>query len=78
VLRGSVGAAHGRKICKVMDLARRNGAPIIGLIDSGGARTLEGVDSLAACGEIFYRWPADCWNSRPGLVIASRAVGLWL
>ncbi len=52
---GSVGTTHGRKICKVMDLALQNGAPIIGLNDSGGARIQEGVDSLAAYGEIFYR-----------------------
>jgi acetyl-CoA carboxylase carboxyltransferase component len=55
VLGGSVGAVHGRKICKVMDLAMANGAPIIGLNDSGGARIQEGVDALAAYGEIFYR-----------------------
>jgi acetyl-CoA carboxylase carboxyltransferase component len=55
VLGGSVGATHGRKICKVMDLALANGAPIIGLCDSGGARIQEGVDALAAYGEIFYR-----------------------
>jgi acetyl-CoA carboxylase carboxyltransferase component len=52
---GSVGAAHGRKICKVMDLALSSGAPIIGLNDSGGARIQEGVNALAAFGEIFYR-----------------------
>jgi acetyl-CoA carboxylase carboxyltransferase component len=55
VLGGSVGAVHGHKICKVMDLALRSGAPIIGLNDSGGARIQEGVDALAAYGEIFYR-----------------------
>jgi acetyl-CoA carboxylase carboxyltransferase component len=55
VLGGSVGAVHGRKICKVMDLALANGLPIIGLNDSGGARIQEGVDALAAYGEIFYR-----------------------
>ncbi len=55
VLGGSVGATHGRKICKVMDLALANGAPLIGLNDSGGARIQEGVDALAAYGEIFYR-----------------------
>jgi acetyl-CoA carboxylase carboxyltransferase component len=55
VLGGSVGAVHGRKICKVMDLALTNGVPIIGLNDSGGARIQEGVDALAAYGEIFYR-----------------------
>jgi acetyl-CoA carboxylase carboxyltransferase component len=55
VMGGSVGAVHGRKICKIMDLALANGAPIIGLNDSGGARIQEGVDALAAYGEIFYR-----------------------
>ena len=55
VLGGSVGAVHGRKICKAMDLALANGVPIIGLNDSGGARIQEGVDALAAYGEIFYR-----------------------
>jgi acetyl-CoA carboxylase carboxyltransferase component len=55
VLGGSVGTVHGRKICKVMDLALANGAPMVGLNDSGGARIQEGVDALAAYGEIFYR-----------------------
>jgi acetyl-CoA carboxylase carboxyltransferase component len=55
VLGGSVGAAHGRKICKLMDLALANGAPLVGLNDSGGARIQEGVDALAAYGEIFFR-----------------------
>ena len=55
VLGGSVGEAHGRKVCKVLDLALENGAPVIGLNDSGGARIQEGVDSLAAYGDIFYR-----------------------
>jgi acetyl-CoA carboxylase carboxyltransferase component len=55
VLGGSLGEAHGRKIAKLMDLALQNGAPLIGLNDSGGARIQEGVDSLAAYGEIFFR-----------------------
>ena len=55
VMGGSVGQAHGAKVCKVMDLALTNGAPLIGLNDSGGARIQEGVDALAAYGEIFYR-----------------------
>jgi acetyl-CoA carboxylase carboxyltransferase component len=55
ILGGSLGEAHGRKITKVMDLAYQNGAPIIGLNDSGGARIQEGVDSLASYGEIFFR-----------------------
>jgi acetyl-CoA carboxylase carboxyltransferase component len=52
---GSVGAVHGRKICKVMDLALSQGTPLVGLNDSGGARIQEGVDALAAYGDIFYR-----------------------
>lgn len=55
VLGGSVGEAHGRKIANIMDLALRTGVPLIGLNDSGGARIQEGVDALAAYGEIFYR-----------------------
>jgi acetyl-CoA carboxylase carboxyltransferase component len=55
VLGGSVGAVHGRKVCKVMDLAMASGMPIVGLNDSGGARIQEGVEALAAYGEIFYR-----------------------
>lgn len=52
---GSLGEAHSQKICTVMDLAVRVGAPVIGLNDSGGARIQDGVDALAAYGEIFYR-----------------------
>ena len=52
---GSVGRVHGRKIAALMDLAVQNGAPLIGLNDSGGARIQEGVNSLAAYGEIFHR-----------------------
>ena len=52
---GSVGKVHGRKIAAIMDLAIQNGAPLIGLNDSGGARIQEGVSSLAAYGDIFYR-----------------------
>lgn len=55
VLGGSVGEVHGQKVCKVLDLALENGAPIIGINDSGGARIQEGVASLDAYGEIFYR-----------------------
>ncbi len=55
ILGGSLGEAHGRKIAQLMDLAYQNGAPLIGLNDSGGARIQEGVDSLASYGEIFYR-----------------------
>jgi len=55
VIGGTLGEAHSQKICKVMDLAVKVGAPIIGLNDSGGARIQEGVDALAAYGEIFHR-----------------------
>lgn len=52
---GSLGEMHAKKICKVMDLALKTGAPCVGLNDSGGARIQEGVDSLAGYGEIFFR-----------------------
>ncbi|OGP71588.1 MAG: methylmalonyl-CoA carboxyltransferase [Deltaproteobacteria bacterium RBG_13_60_28] len=52
---GSLGEMHSKKICKVMDLALKAGAPFVGFNDSGGARIQEGVDSLAAYGQIFYR-----------------------
>ncbi len=55
VLGGSLSRVAGEKICKVMDLAFENGAPVIGLLDSGGARIQEGVDSLVGYGEIFTR-----------------------
>ena len=55
VMGGSVSETHAAKICKVMDMAVQNGAPVIGLNDSGGARIQEGVASLAAYGEIFQR-----------------------
>ena len=55
VLGGSVSATHAQKICKIMDMAMQNGAPVIGLNDSGGARIQEGVDSLAGYAEIFQR-----------------------
>ncbi len=55
VIGGSLGEAHAQKIAKVMDMALRNGAPLIGLNDSGGARIQEGVDSLAGYAEIFLR-----------------------
>ncbi len=55
ILGGSVSEVVGEKVSKLMDLAAKNGAPIIGLNDSGGARIQEGVASLAAYGEIMYR-----------------------
>ena len=55
IFGGSLSWAHAKKICKIMDLAMRNGAPIIGLNDSGGARIQEGVDSLGGYADIFLR-----------------------
>ena len=55
VFGGSLGEMHAQKICKVMDLAMRTGAPVIGLNDSGGARIQEGVSSLGGYAEIFWR-----------------------
>jgi len=55
VFGGSLSMMHALKICKVMDLAYRNGFPLIGINDSGGARIQEGVESLGGYGEIFYR-----------------------
>lgn len=55
VFGGALGEAHAQKICKIMDLALQNGAPVIGLNDSGGARIQEGVESLGGYAEIFYR-----------------------
>jgi len=55
VLGGSLSAANAAKIAKVQDAALKNGAPIIGLNDSGGARIQEGIESLSGFGEIFYR-----------------------
>lgn len=55
VFGGSLSFMHAQKICKVMDLAYRNGFPLIGINDSGGARIQEGVESLGGYGEVFYR-----------------------
>jgi propionyl-CoA carboxylase beta chain len=55
VFGGSLSEAYARKICKVMDLALKSGAPVIGLNDSGGARIQEGVVSLAGYADIFLR-----------------------
>jgi len=55
VFGGSLSESHAEKICRVMDLAMRNGAPVIGLNDSGGARIQEGVKSLGGYADIFYR-----------------------
>lgn len=55
VIGGSLGEMHAKKICKIMDMAMKMGAPIIGINDSGGARIQEGIDALSGFGEIFYR-----------------------
>ncbi len=55
VFGGSLSAAYAKKICKVMELAMRIGAPVVGFNDSGGARIQEGVDSLAGYADIFLR-----------------------
>ena len=52
---GSLSETHAQKICKVMDMAMRVGAPVIGLNDSGGARIQEGIDSLGGYADVFYR-----------------------
>ena len=60
VFGGSLSGAFSQKVCKVMDLALKNGTPMIGLDDSGGARIQEGVESLGGYGEIFKR---NVWSS---------------
>ncbi len=60
VFGGSLSGPFGEKVCKIMDLAIQNGAPVVGMNDSGGARIQEGVRSLGAYGEIFKR---NVWSS---------------
>ena len=60
VFGGSLSGPFGEKVCKIMDLALKNGSPVIGLNDSGGARIQEGVVSLGSYGEIFKR---NVWSS---------------
>lgn len=55
VFGGSLGEYHAKKICNILDMAMKVGAPVIGINDSGGARIQEGVDALAGYGEIFQR-----------------------
>jgi propionyl-CoA carboxylase beta chain len=67
-LAAHLGEVHAEKVCKVMDLAMKNGAPLIGMNDSGGARIQEGVVSLAAYAYVFCAtyWPrAWCPRSAP-------------
>jgi propionyl-CoA carboxylase beta chain len=68
VLGGSLSETHAAKICRIMDLAMQNGAPVIGLNDSGGARIQEGVVSLAGYADIFFR------NTRASGVIPQLSV----
>src|SRR5512138_3248459 len=68
VLGGSLGEAHGRKIAKLMDLAYQNGAPLIGLNDSGGVRIQDGADSLASYSETVFL------HTRPSGVIPQTSV----
>ena len=55
VFGGSLGEVHAEKVCKIMDMAMKNGAPMIGLNDSGGARMQEGVLALGGYADIFLR-----------------------
>lgn len=55
VFGGSLSETHAEKICRIMDLAMQNGAPVVGLNDSGGARIQEGVNSLGGYADLFYR-----------------------
>ena len=55
VMAGSLGAMHSKKICKILDMASKMGAPVIALLDSGGARIHEGVDALSALGEVLTK-----------------------
>lgn len=68
VLGGSLGEMHAKKICKVLDLALKMGAPCIGLNDSGGARIQEAIDALSGYGQIFFR------NTRASGVIPQLSV----
>ncbi len=68
VLGGSLSETHAAKICRIMDMAMKNGAPLIGLNDSGGARIQEGVVSLSGYADIFFR------NTRASGVIPQLSV----
>ena len=69
VIGGSMSRTQANKICKIMDLAIKNGAPLIGLNDSGGARIQEGVESLAGYADIFCAtlWPLGLFLRSPEL-----------
>jgi acetyl-CoA carboxylase carboxyltransferase component len=68
VIKGALGEMHAKKICKVLDMAVKMGAPVIGINDSEGARIQEGVDALSGYGQIFYR------NSRASGVVPQISV----
>src|SRR3989338_3944842 len=55
VVAGTYGERHGKKICKTVDLARKMGAPVVGLNDSGGARVTEQMGALSEYGQLFFR-----------------------
>lgn len=55
VVGGTISKAHGEKICKVMDLAKQVGSPVVALLDSAGARIQEGIDALAGYGDVLLR-----------------------
>ncbi len=59
VLGGSIGEMHAKKICKILDMAAKMGAPVVGMNDSGGARIQEGIDGLSGFGDIFFRNTAN-------------------
>ncbi len=72
VFGGSLSKTYAEKICKIMDMALKNGCPLIGLNDSGGARIQEGVDALAGYAEIFWR------NVMASGVIPLRFLQFWV
>jgi acetyl-CoA carboxylase carboxyltransferase component len=76
VFGGSLSETFAEKICKVMDLAMKVGAPIIGLNDSGGARIQEGVVSLGGYAEIFCetRWPVGSCRKSVASWVHAQAV----
>ena len=86
VLGGSLGEMHAGKICKVMDLAMKNGSPVVGINDSGGARIQEAVDALNGYGDIFSGTPLPAewcpsspssWAPPPGSGVQPGSHGLY-
>ena len=62
VLGGSLSETHAAKICKIMDMAMKNGAPVIGMNDSGGARIQEGVAALGGYADVFQKKRVGFWR----------------